>query len=226
MKALQRFLKALTIASTALLLGLAGCALPELEENVTAADTDSAGGSPETAPDPLTLLQGTWSTSCKQVESLYELWTYSVSGTDATQEFSVYADASCQTLLVTRSEGHHEISVGDEMTISFEDSSLADARGYRFTSSTGGATATVHSADLLQMFNDESVCGISWGINVAHDVSGKSCTSTGVGSVSFLPNDQTGYSNFSFVDDKLYLGYPRYDGVFKDSVWARSYKKQ
>ena len=200
---------------SACLLALFGCA-----------PSGGSSSSEETVADPLADLQGNWSTSCQPRTGVYELWTYKVTGTDAVQEFGLYQDSDCSTPLGKRKETYSGIAVGDNVTVLFEGTSLEPASGYRFTAMATGATATVHVADLLNEFQNENVCEMNWELDVPNDVSGKTCSSTSIGTTNFLPKDQTGYNNFTIVNNKLYVGYPRFDGTYSDSVSGWSYTKQ
>ena len=202
---------------SACLLALFGCA-----------PSGGSSSNEETTSDPLADLQGNWSTSCQPGAGVNELWTYKVTGTDAVQEFGIYAgsDSDCSTPLAKRIETYSGIAVGDNVTVLFEDSPLEPSSGYRFTAMAAGATGTVHNADLLNEFQTENVCGMNWELDVPNDVSGKTCSSTSVGTINFLPKDQIGYTNFTIVNNKLYIGYPKFDGTYSDSVWGRNYTKQ
>ena len=200
---------------SACLLALFGCA-----------PSGGSSSSEETVADPLADLQGNWSTSCTVGAGGYDLGTYKVTGTDAVQEFGLYQDSDCSTPLGKRKETYSGIAVGDNVTVLFEGTSLEPASGYRFTAMATGATATVHVADLLNEFQNENFCEMNWELDVPNDVSGKTCSSTSIETTSFLPKDQIGYTNFTIVNNKLYVGYPRFDGTYSDSVSGWSYTKQ
>ena len=200
---------------SACLLALFGCA-----------PSGGSSSSEDTIADPLADLQGNWSTSCQPGTGVYELWTYKVTGTDAVQEFGLYQDSDCSTPLGKRTETYSGIAVGDNVTVLFEGTSLEPASGYRFTAMATGATATAHVADLLNEFQNENVCEMNWELDVPNDVSGKTCSSTSIGTINFLPKDQTGYNNFTIVDGTLYFGGFTFDRSYTDSVWTRGYTKQ
>ena len=200
---------------SACLLALSGCA-----------PSGGSSSNEETTSDPLADLQGNWSSGCNLGAGVYELGIYQVTGTDAVWEYGLYSDSDCSTPLAKRTETYSGIAVGDNTTVSFEDSPLEPVSGYRFTAMIAGATATVQNADLLNEFQTENVCGMNWELDVPNDVSGKTCSSTSIETTSFPPKDQTGYNNFTIVSGTLYFGGFTFNEIYTDSVWTRSYTKQ
>lgn len=185
---------------------------------------------------PIADLQGTWSTSClsKQlsltpIEDVYQIWTFNVSSTEVTKETISYSDSECSTPILMESDNFSGGVVGDNKTVWFVfsgDIQLDNASGYGFTAKAAGATVTVYNTELLKELNNENYCKMSWELDVPNDVSEKTCSSTSLGTSSYLPKDQTVYfNNFTVVDDKLYVGdftISKWDS----SVWGLPYTKR
>ena len=127
-----------------------------------------------------TELEGTWVTSCYEYSSgLYSKKTVVVSGTNYTVDYEYFSVSSCNSDNATTKwvDNQTSLSIGDAMT--FNSYGSSGGSGHQFTVTHNSTTLVWLSADDVSWANTNSYCGISnWVINVAQDVSGKTCGSS------------------------------------------------
>ena len=128
-----------------------------------------------------TELEGTWVTSCYEYSSgLYSKKTVVVSGTNYTVDYEYFSVSSCNSDNATTKwvDNQTSLSIGDAMT--FNSYGSSGGSGHKFTVTHNSTTLVWLSADGVSWANTNSYCGESdWVINVAQDVSGKTCGSSG-----------------------------------------------
>ena len=124
-----------------------------------------------------TELEGTWQTPCHARGSKYLIKTFTVSGTNVTDQWKYHFDSSCDNDSYSYDTTHSSLSIGDEYTDDGYGSS--GGSGHQFTMTIDTNTYTSLSASDLTWVNDNSYCGeTGWELNTAKDVAGKTCFST------------------------------------------------
>ena len=134
----------------------------------------SCGIKEESDDSATTELEGTWETDCYQYSnSQYNKKTIVVSGKNYTYTSVYYSSSKCATVEDKWVSTLTSLAIGDAMTFS------SGGSGHRFTSYHNSTKLEWQSAGSVSWANTNSYCGISnWVINVAQDVSGKTCGSS------------------------------------------------
>ena len=134
----------------------------------------SCGEKEESDDSATTELEGTWVTDCYQYSnSQYNKKTIVVSGKNYTYTSEYYSSSKCATVEDKWVYTLTSLAIGDAMTFS------SGGSGHRFTSYHNSTKLEWQSAGSVSWANTNSYCGISnWVINVAQDVSGKTCGSS------------------------------------------------
>ena len=116
--------------------------------------------------------------NCYQYSSSqYAKKTVVVSGTNYTATYEYYSDSSCATVEDKWVSTLTSLAIGDAMFFSTYGSS--GGYGHQFTAYHNSTKLEWQSAGSVSWANTNSYCGISnWVINVAQDVSGKTCGSS------------------------------------------------
>ena len=121
-----------------------------------------------------TELEGTWLTSCYSSGSYYKLYTLIVTGTGVVLKKEMHHDSNCSTDNNTQELTYSSLSIGDAVTYD-----NGTKTGAYFSMIFSGATETPNSSYDVTWVNDNSYCGYSdWELNVAKDITGKTCGST------------------------------------------------
>ena len=125
-----------------------------------------------------TELEGTWVTSCNVYsDSLYRKLTTIVSGTNFTVNYEYFSDSSCTTAASKWVDTQTSLSIGDAMV--FSTYGASGGYGHQFTAYHNSTKLEWQNAGSVSWANTNSYCGLSnWVINVAQDVSGKTCGSS------------------------------------------------
>ena len=125
-----------------------------------------------------TELEGTWVTSCNVYsDSLYRKLTTIVSGTNFTVNYEYFSDSSCTTAASKWVDTQTSLSIGDAMV--FSTYGASGGSGHQFTVYHNSTTAEWQNASDVSWANTNSYCGeTDWELNVAQDVSGKTCGSS------------------------------------------------
>ena len=132
-------------------------------------------GEKEESDDSATAeLEGTWATDCYQYSnSQYNKKTLVVSGKNYTYTSVYYSSSKCATVEDKWVYTLTSLAIGAEMTFS------SGGSGHRFTAYHNSTKLEWQDAGSVSWANTNSYCGISnWVINVAQDVSGKTCGSS------------------------------------------------
>ena len=134
----------------------------------------SCGEKEESDDSATTELEGTWVTDCYQYSnSQYNKKTIVVSGKNYTYTSEYYSSSKCATVEDKWVYTLTSLAIGDAMTFS------SGGSGHRFTSYHNSTKLEWQNAGSVSWANTNSYCGISnWVINVAQDVSGKTCGSS------------------------------------------------
>ena len=134
----------------------------------------SCGEKEESDDSATTELEGTWETACYQYSnSQYNKKTIVVSGKNFTYTSEYYSSSKCATVEDKWVYTLTSLAIGAEMTFS------SGGSGHRFTTYHNSTKLEWQSASSVSWANNNSYCGISnWVINVAQDVSGKTCGSS------------------------------------------------
>ena len=134
----------------------------------------SCGEKEESDDSATTELEGTWVTDCYQYSnSQYNKKTLVVSGKNYTYTSEYYSSSKCATVEDKWVYTLTSLAIGDAMTFS------SGGSGHRFTSYHNSTKLEWQNAGSVSWANTNSYCGISnWVINVAQDVSGKTCGSS------------------------------------------------
>ena len=134
----------------------------------------SCGEKEESDDSATTELEGTWETDCYQYSnSQYNKKTIVVSGKNFTYTSEYYSSSKCATVEDKWVYTLTSLAIGAEMTFS------SGGSGHRFTTYHNSTKLEWQSAGSVSWANTNSYCGISnWVINVAQDVSGKTCGSS------------------------------------------------
>ena len=121
-----------------------------------------------------TELEGKWETDCYQYSnSQHNKKTIVVSETNYTYTSEYYSSSKCATVEDKWVYTLTSLAIGAEMTFS------SGGSGHRFTTYHNSTKLEWQSASSVSWANNNSYCGISnWVINVAQDVSGKTCGSS------------------------------------------------
>ena len=121
-----------------------------------------------------TELEGTWETDCYQYSnSQYNKKTIVVSGKNYTYTSEYYSSSKCATVEDKWVSTLTSLAIGDAMTFS------SGGSGHQFTTYHNSTKLEWGNAGSVSWANTNSYCGISnWVINVAQDVSGKTCGSS------------------------------------------------
>ena len=132
------------------------------------------GEKEESDDSATTELEGTWETACYQYSnSQYNKKTIVVSGKNFTYTSEYYSSSKCATVEDKWVYALTSLAIGADMTFSNGGS------GHRFTTYHNSTKLEWQSASSVSWANTNSYCGISnWVINVAQDVSGKTCGSS------------------------------------------------
>ena len=132
------------------------------------------GEKEESDDSATTELEGTWATDCYQYSnSQYNKKTIVVSGKNYTYTSEYYSSSKCATVEDKWVYTLTSLVIGAEMTFS------SGGSGHRFTTYHNSTKLEWQSASSVSWANNNSYCGISnWVINVAQDVSGKTCGSS------------------------------------------------
>ena len=121
-----------------------------------------------------TELEGTWQTPCHARGSKYLIKTFTVSGTNVTDQWKYHFDSSCDNDSYSYYTTHSSLSIGDEYTDDGYGSS--GGSGHQFTMTIDTNTYTSLSASDLTWVNDNSYCGESgWVLNTPQSIAGKTC---------------------------------------------------
>ena len=125
-----------------------------------------------------TELEGTWETDCYQYSnSQYNKKTIVVSGKNYTYTSVYYSSSKCATVEDKWVSTLTSLAIGDAMFFSTYGSS--GGYGHQFTAYHNSTKLEWQSAGSVSWANTNSYCGLSnWVINVAQDVSGKTCGSS------------------------------------------------
>ena len=119
-----------------------------------------------------TELEGTWLTSCFSSGSYYVIDTLTVSGTGMEYKSERHADSSCSSDNYTQEFTYSSLSIGDAVT--YESGTKT---GAYFSMTVSGVTETQNNSYEVNWAN--GYCGYSdWELNVAKDITGKTCGST------------------------------------------------
>ena len=134
----------------------------------------SCGEKEESDDSATTELEGTWATDCYQYSnSQYNKKTVVVSGKNYTYTSEYYSSSKCTTVEDKWVYTLTSLAIGAEMTFS------SGGAGHRFTTYHNSTKLEWQNAGSVSWANTNSYCGISnWVINVAQDVSGKTCGSS------------------------------------------------
>ena len=132
------------------------------------------GENEESDDSATTELEGTWETDCYQYSnSQYNKKTIVVSERNYTYTSEYYSSSKCATVEDKWVYTLTSLAIGAEMTFS------SGGSGHRFTTYHNSTKLEWQSASSVSWANTNSYCGISnWVINVAQDVSGKTCGSS------------------------------------------------
>ena len=123
-----------------------------------------------------TELEGTWQTPCHARGSKYLIKTFTVSGTNVTDQWKYHFDSSCDNDSYSYYTTHSSLSIGDEYTDDGYGSS--GGSGHQFTMTIDTNTYTSLSASDLTWVNNNSFCGENdWVLNTAQSIAGKTCGS-------------------------------------------------
>ena len=125
-----------------------------------------------------TELEGTWVTDCYQYSnSQYNKKTIVVSGKNFTYTSEYYSSSKCATVEDKWVSTLTSLAIGTAMTsVSYGSSG---GYGHEFTAYHNSTKLEWQNAGSVSWANTNSYCGISnWVINVAQDVSGKTCGSS------------------------------------------------
>ena len=138
----------------------------------------SCGEKEESDDSATTELEGTWVTSCNVYsDSLYRKLTTVVSGTNFTVNYEYFSDSSCTTAASKWVYTQTSLSIGDAMV--FSTYGASGGSGHQFTVYHNSTTAEWQNASDVSWANTNSYCGeTDWELNVAQDVSGKTCGSS------------------------------------------------
>ena len=120
-----------------------------------------------------TELEGTWETDCYQYSnSQHNKKTIVVSETNYTYTSEYYSSSKCATVEDKWVYTLTSLAIGAEMTFS------SGGSGHQFTVYHNSTTAEWQNASDVSWANTNSYCGeTDWELNVAQDVSGKTCGS-------------------------------------------------
>ena len=134
----------------------------------------SCGEKEESDDSATTELEGTWVTDCYQYSnSQYNKKTIVVSGKNYTYTSEYYSSSKCATVEDKWVSTMTSLAIGDAMTFS------SGGSGHRFTSYHNSTKLEWQNAGSVSWANTNSYCGLTnWVINVAQDVSGKTCGSS------------------------------------------------
>ena len=148
-----------------------------------------------------TELEGTWQTPCHARGSKYLIKTFTVSGTNVTDQWKYHFDSSCDNDSYSYDATFSSLSIGDEYTDDGYGSS--GGSGHQFTMTIDTYTYTSLSASDLTWVNDNSYCGeTGWELNTAKDVAGKTCDSADMWDTNI-----TIYGLYMFDGNKLFRNF-------------------
>ena len=138
----------------------------------------SCGEKEESDDSATTELEGTWATDCYQYSnSQYNKKTLVVSGKNYTYTSVYYSSSKCATVEDKWVSTLTSLAIGDAMT--FDSYGASGGSGHQFKVNHDNSTLEWQIAGSVSWANTNSYCGISnWVINVAQDVSGKTCGSS------------------------------------------------
>ena len=121
-----------------------------------------------------TELEGTWLSSCYSGTGFYYISTVTVSGTSFVLKHEGHNDSNCSTDNYTHLWTYSSLSIGDGVT--YESGTKT---GAYFSMILSSVTETMNSSYDATYANNNSYCGYSdWELNVAKDISGKTCVGT------------------------------------------------
>ena len=124
-----------------------------------------------------TELEGTWKTACHSSGDYYYIRTVAVTGTTFVEKNEYHSDSSCANDNATFEVNFGSLTIGDVKT--FDSYGSSGGSGAEFTMTLSTNTLTPLNSTEVSWANTNSYCGISnWVINVAQDVSGKTCGSS------------------------------------------------
>ena len=148
-----------------------------------------------------TELEGTWQTPCHARGSKYLIKTFTVSGTNVTDQWKYHSDSSCDNDSYSYYTTHSSLSIGDEYTDDGYGSS--GGSGHQFTMTIDTNTYTSLSASDVTWNNSNSWCGeTDWVLNTPQSIAGKTCGST----VAWNTNI-TIYGLYMFDGNKLFRNF-------------------
>ena len=155
-----------------------------------------------------TELEGTWSAACYVgTDNNSHKYTIKISGTDVIAKGEVHSDSSCNTDYYTWEDTYSSLSIGDEIIFASE------ATGHKYTFNLVSYTFAYHTTASVSDLNTASTCGVSWVLDTATDVTGKTCGSTtfDVANTSFL-------GVYKLVGNNLFLSGFNSTGTYPTSV--------
>jgi len=145
-------------------------------------------------------LQGTWITSCYKDENDLDGPThikesFKVSGTNITSKTTYFTDASCADPMLDADGTFSNLHIGDKIALAGE------ITGYQITYTLQTYTNTLLSSKITDSFNTDNYCGITWTMNTAVDILGKTCD----GNSNPVKNTSI-FSLYSISGNNLFLG--------------------
>ena len=167
-----------------------------------------------------TELEGTWQTPCHARGSKYLIKTFTVSGTNVTDQWKYHFDSSCDNDSYSYDATFSSLSIGDEYTDDGYGSS--GGSGHQFTMTIDTNTYTSLSASDLTWVNDNSYCGeTGWELNTAQSIAGKTCDGD-----DFWNTNITIYGLYMFDGNKLFHNftsgsYPSSNNVGDNDVFTK-----
>ena len=179
----------LTVVS-ACLLALSGCA------------PSGSSSSEEALTGPIVDLQGTWKTSCKANDDIFQNRSLQVSGRDFAITFDDYTDAACEVRRGQTKSSFANLSIGDNVTFS------DNTTGYQFMAEWDQQTITPFdngsTQNLMQNLPVDTcrpdIKSLEVGTSV--DITGKSCGDFG----NFPTKGTSFYSTYRLTGDNITFG--------------------
>ena len=124
-----------------------------------------------------TEIEGTWKTACHSSGDYYYIRTVAVTGTTFVEKNELHSDSSCANDNATFEVTFGSLSMGDAQT--FDSYGSSGGSGAEFTMTVSTNTLTILNSTEVSWANTNSYCGeTDWELNVAQDVSGKTCGSS------------------------------------------------